>query len=38
VPLRGKAVMNPIIVAEGFRTPDALRYLATLKRGREREA
>ena len=34
----GKAGMNPIILAEGFRTPDALRYLAKLKRQRDRQA
>ena len=34
----GKAVMNPVILAEGFRTPDALRYLAKLKRQRDRQA
>ena len=33
-----KAVMNPVFLAEGFRTPDALRFLTHLKRKREREA
>ena len=34
----GEPLMNPVILAPGFKTADALRYLAKIKRQRDRQS